>query len=472
VADNRIDDKRPVLSFLTSHWLSVLGSTLVTIAGCSWLFILALHAGGNTANPYLGILIFFAIPAVFFAGLILIPIGSWLARRRIQAGLSLPQTRPAALRRLAFFFGTMTVVNIIIASQVTYRAVNHMESNQFCGESCHVMKPQFTANRRTAHRNVGCVECHIVPGAAGFVQAKMNGTRQLIEVTLNDYPRPVPPGLQSSHLASSAETCEKCHSRATDIGSPLRVISKFKDDEANTPIQTVLVMNVGGSRSGGIHGAHLGPGVEIRYRADSKRQVIPSVEYRNNSTHETRTYAAAGANTAGTQELLMQCSDCHNRQGHAFEQPEEAVDSAIAAGQIAVGLPFAHKTAVELLKASYTNEDAIPAAFSAFYRQKYPDVAAKRADDITSAGKTLLALYQRNVFPDLGVKWGTYPSNLGHADNAGCFRCHDESHATPQKKTISQDCSLCHNPLAVEETSPAVLKTLGLDQKLSILLKQ
>jgi hypothetical protein len=69
-----------------------------------------------------------------------------------------------------------------------------------------------------------------VPGAAGFIAARMNGTRQVIEVTLNNYPRPVPSGLQSSHLVSSAETCEKCHSRTTDLGSPLRVISKFKDD--------------------------------------------------------------------------------------------------------------------------------------------------------------------------------------------------------------------------------------------------
>jgi nitrate/TMAO reductase-like tetraheme cytochrome c subunit len=467
VADNRLDENRPVLSFLTSHWLSVLGSALVTIAGCSWLFLIALHAGGRTDNPYVGILIFFAIPAVFFAGLILIPIGSWLARRNIQAGLAQAQSRRVVLRRLAIFFGVMTVVNVVIASQVTYRAVSRMETDQFCGQSCHVMKPQFTAHRRTAHRNVGCVECHIVPGAAGFVQAKMNGTRQLIEVTLNDYPRPVPPGLQSSHLASSAETCEKCHSRATDFDSPLRVISKFKDDEANTPIQTVLVMNVSA-----IHSAHVGPGVQIRYRSDAKRQVIPSVEYRNTTTNQTRTYSAAGANTSGTQEFLMQCADCHNRQGHTFEQPGDAVDGAIAAGRIPVGLPFAHKTAVEILKASYSNEDGIPAAFSAFYQQKYPDIAAKRSADITSAGKTLLALYQRNVFPDLGVKWGTYANNLGHADNAGCFRCHDESHATPRKKTISQDCSLCHNPLAVEETAPAVLKTLGLDLKLSSLLKQ
>jgi nitrate/TMAO reductase-like tetraheme cytochrome c subunit len=466
VPDNNLDDNRPVLSFLTSHWLSVLGSTLVTIAGCSWLFILALHAGGNTADPYLGILIFFAIPAVFFAGLILIPIGSWLARRRIQAGLAVAQSRRVTLRRLALFFLTMTVVNVVIASQVTYRAVARMETDQFCGQSCHVMKPQFTANKRTVHRNVGCVECHIVPGAAGFIAAKMNGTRQLIEVTLNDYPRPVPPGLQSTHLALSAETCEKCHSRATDIGSPLRVISKFKNDQANTPIQTVLVMNVGGARTGGIHGAHLGPGVVIRYRADAKRQTISSVEYSNTRTHETRTYTAAGASASAGQVFLMECADCHNRQGHSFEQPEDAVDGAIAAGRIPVGLPFAHKTAVDAL----TNGN--PTAFGAFYTQKYPDVAANRAADIASVGKTLVSIYDRNVFPELGVKWGTYANNLGHADNGGCFRCHDESHATPQKKTISQDCSLCHNPLAVEETSPAILKTLGLDQKLSQFLKQ
>jgi mono/diheme cytochrome c family protein len=298
-----------------------------------------------------------------------------------------------------------------------------METDQFCGQSCHVMKPQFTANRRTVHRNVGCVECHIVPGAAGFAQAKLNGTRQLIEVTLHDYPRPIPPGLQSSHMASSAETCEKCHSRAVDIGSPLRIISKFKDDEANTPIQTVLLMN--GSR---IHGAHLGPGVVIQYHADAKRQTISSVDYSNTRTHETRTYTAAGP--GGAQEFVMQCADCHNRQGHAFEQPEEAVDRAMAAGQISTAIPFAHKTAVEALKNGNPPTD-----------------------------KTLLAIYQRNVFPEFGVKWGTYPNNLGHD---GCFRCHDESHATPQKKTITQDCSTCHNPLAVEETSPPILKSLGL----------
>ena len=67
------------------------------------------------------------------------------------------------------------------------------------------------------------------------------------------------------------------------------------------------------------------------------------------------------------------------------------------------------------------------------------------------------------MFPDLKVTWGTYPNNLGHTDYPGCFRCHDEAHLTADKKTISQDCSLCHQPVAVDEASPDILKTLELN---------
>ena len=40
----------------------------------------------------------------------------------------------------------MTMANVLIGSQVSYRAVEHMETVQFCGQSCHVMKPEFTAH--------------------------------------------------------------------------------------------------------------------------------------------------------------------------------------------------------------------------------------------------------------------------------------------------------------------------------------
>jgi hypothetical protein len=146
-------------------------------------------------------------------------------------------------------------------------------------------------------------------------------------------------------------------------------------------------------------------------------------------------------------------------------------------GQISTTLPFIKKKAVELLKANYSsNEEAsrvIPQALARYYQQGYPAIASQRSQDIANAGSQISAIYNRNVFPDLKVTWGTYPNNLGHADFPGCFRCHDGSHSTSdQKVTISQDCSACHEPLAIEEASPAILKTLGLQDRIANLQKQ
>ena len=84
----------------------------------------------------------------------------------------------------------------------------------------------------------------------------------------------------------------------------------------------------------------------------------------------------------------------------------------------------------------------------------------------------MLAIYNRNVFPDLKVTWGTYPNNLGHMDFPGCFRCHDGSHTAANGKTITQDCNTCHQPLAVEESAPEILKTLGISEHVSKVQRQ
>jgi hypothetical protein len=474
------EQKRPILVLLTSHWITMAGVTLVTLAGFSWLFVLPANISGHVQNPYIGLLIFIAIPAVFFAGLILIPIGIALSRRRAGAGLTDRMDRDAAWRRAGIFFVVMTLANIVIGSQLSYRAVQHMDTVQFCGQSCHVMKPEFTAHQFAPHAAVSCASCHIAPGAGGWLKAKMSGTRQLMAVTFNTFPRPIESAMESDRLVPSADTCEQCHAREMRIGSVLRVFSEFTDDEKNTPTQTVLTMLVGGGRFGGIHGAHMGPGVRIRYAAsDKKRQTIPWVEYRNTETGATRTYLAGDAKPESVRPLPtfeMQCVDCHNRPAHSFELPGRAVDKAMARGDIPVGLPFVKKTGVALLKASYASEaDAaqrIPAGLSAYYRAKYPAVASQRTPAIQAAGQALLAIYRHNVFPDLKVTWGTYPNNLGHVDDPGCFRCHDDSHATPEKKTIPQDCNTCHNALAVEEASPEILKTLGIADRLAEFEKQ
>jgi hypothetical protein len=66
------------------------------------------------------------------------------------------------------------------------------------------------------------------------------------------------------------------------------------------------------------------------------------------------------------------------------------------------------------------------------------------------------------------VTWGTYPNNIGHMAYPGCFRCHDGSHTTKDGKTLSNDCSLCHNLLATDETHPSVLNDLQLQNELHL----
>jgi cytochrome c553 len=57
-------------------------------------------------------------------------------------------------------------------------------------------------------------------------------------------------------------------------------------------------------------------------------------------------------------------------------------------------------------------------------------------------------------------------------DFPGCFRCHDGSHIAADGKTIAQDCNSCHEPLGMDESSPEILKTLGISERISSLQKQ
>jgi hypothetical protein len=368
-----------------------------------------------------------------------------------------------------------TFLNIVIMSQLTYRAIEHMETAQFCGQSCHVMKPEFTAHEQAPHANVLCVECHVAPGASGWAAGKMAGTRQLVETVFNTFSRPIKSAMETNRLVPTAGTCEKCHWPEKFNAAKLRVIPEYADDEANTATQTVLMMMIGGNKLGGIHGSHLGPGVTIHYApTDSTRQTIPWVEYKNSVTGVSRVYLASDTKPADAEQLRryeMQCVDCHNRPTHTFELPERAVNRAMFFGDIPAGLPFIKKKAVEILKAVYgSSEEAtqkIPETLTAYYQQSFPAIYQSRKAEVEEAAAAVLGAYNRNVFPDLKVTWGTYVNNLGHTDFPGCFRCHDESHTSQDQKTISQDCSSCHQMIAASEASPEILKTLGLDEKIA-----
>ena len=125
---------KPRWFLLTQHWLSLLGTGLVVTAVISWLFVLPLQIRGHASNPYVGIIVFLVLPVVFFAGLALVPIGVYLSKRQILAGFVQPEfDGKAALRRIAWSFMVVTVVNILIGTQLTYRAVTYMERHNSAG---------------------------------------------------------------------------------------------------------------------------------------------------------------------------------------------------------------------------------------------------------------------------------------------------------------------------------------------------
>jgi nitrate/TMAO reductase-like tetraheme cytochrome c subunit len=470
---------RPGLILLTSHWLSWLGLVLVITAVSTWLFVLPAELQGHTENPYKGAVIYLVLPVVLLAGLGLTVAGVVAGRRRVQERLrSGILDRKAALQRLIVFLVITVGANLLLGTQITYRAVQYMDTPQFCGATCHMMRPEFLGHQDSNHASVACAECHVAPGAGGWIAAKMNGTRQLWQTLTQTYERPVPSAIESGRLVPSRETCERCHWVDKIVATRLLVIPSYASDEHNSASYTVLMMLVGGKQMKGIHHAHFAGGFEIRYAAsDSKRQSIAWVEWRNTRTGETKIFLAEGTTPAQGQALAkhtMQCVDCHDRPTHGFLLPDRALDRAIALGQVSSALPFIKKEGLAALQGKYaTSAEAaqkIPMQIEASYKEAHPQVYAQQGRDVAAAAKAILAVYNRNVFPDLKVTWGTYPNNLGHMDYPGCFRCHDGSHTTPGgKDTISADCAACHQILADHEPAPDILKTLGLWDQLAAL---
>jgi hypothetical protein len=412
---------RTLLSLSIVHWLTSVGVVLTTASAAVFLaFVFQ-----RFENPYIGIIVFLIIPAVFVLGLILMPIGVMLAARRAggfrQLVQQVPPTGPQ-LARLGWAIGFATLANAGILTAAAYHGVAVMDSTQFCGETCHsVMHPQYVRYQQSPHARVPCVDCHIGSGAASFVQYKLAGVRQLIRLTTNTYHRPIPPAM--NRIRPAGEICEQCHSLRTMHEDRLKVIRHYDNDEPSTEKTTVMLVKIGSK----IHKAHIGR--DILYSG-----VSPDPQTISSVTVDGKTYSVEGAGP-GTFTRKMDCMDCHNRAGHDFETAESAVDRAIADGRLDRSKPFTRRDAVAALQG------------------KLP---------IGQQPMAVQQIYLENVYPGMGIQWGTYANNVGHMSFPGCFRCHDGQHVTKGGDAITQDCSACHEPIAVEEKNPEILKTLGM----------
>ena len=461
-------------TWLSKNPLGLLGAALALSSGIAMVgYWIATFLNRVHSNPYISIFHFLILPGIFLLGLLLMLVGLLLKLRVSRQvvdtaeGFSLAQQLGLYRKPMAILFAVVCV-NLLVIAYAGYRGARYMETPGFCGRACHVMKPEHVAYMSSAHANIACTECHVGSGGRAQANAKFNGIRQLFEVMLHRYPRPIAAPVDS--LRPAREICESCHKGTQFFGEKFVVKNTFADDEQNSQTKSVLQLHVGGmnaiGQASGIHGVHLG---HIEYIAgDDARSVIPWVE-KTESNGSRTVYAASstGSKMPLGKIRLMDCTDCHNRTAHVHETAEEALNHAMADGRVNPQLPYIRREALRILKMDFASQEiarqGIMLEVEVFYKNNYPRDYAAWRNTIHSTALQLANLYEQNVFPDMKVKWETRTNNIGHTSSPGCFRCHDGDHSTSgAAKTITNDCAACHNLLAVDEKNPKLLTDLGL----------
>ena len=342
--------------------------------------------------------------------------------------------------------------------------VHWTETADFCGR-CHTMDPELEAYKIGAHAEVTCGECHVEPGIAGWMKAKLNGTRQLVSVVLGTYPTPIPPP-EHSALPKASDTCEKCHDVEREALAVLKASTQFLEDEPNTRTFVGLMIRPGGGDAlDAERGVHWHVIRELQFASpDEDKATIDYVVSagRDGSTQE---YIAQDkisvaedvqpdidAILATETVSLMTCYDCHNRAGHNIPNPRTDMDYELFKGVIDPTLQYIKREGMRLLWAGYPDDataDAEIDKLNGFYALNYPEVAASKAAQVDSAVEQIKALHRVSSTPPMKVTPGTYPNHLGHMDFPGCFRCHDGGHflvkdGVATKQTIPSACNTCH----------------------------
>ncbi len=440
-----------------NNWITAIGVVLAIGALFSFALLVWMDFTQGDKNPYLGIFTYIVAPGFLIAGLGLILFGAWAQRRwLVKHGATMPDRwrldfKDRSQRRRLVLFALGALAFVMLSAFGSYQTFHYSESTQFCGEVCHqAMNPEFVAYQRGAHARVDCVECHVGSGAQWFVKAKINGTHQLIAYTLDNYKRPIDTPVKN--LRPAQDICEKCHWPEKFHGNVELSYQHFLSDKKNTSYSARLLLRVNqampGGPMGGIHW-HVSPSSKVEYYAsDEKRQEIPWMRVTDKKDGTSRVYRteAFKGEPPADKIRVMDCMDCHNRPAHVFPTANDAVEKAMAAGVLDTSLPNIKRVAVQAL-----TQDGIKTAGEA--PQKIADfIRAKYTANPTQVPVVIAAveqIYSTTIFPERKADWRVYPSNIGHKDWPGCFRCHDDKHKTSLGEPVkSSDCSSCHTIIA------------------------
>jgi hypothetical protein len=456
--------------------ISLAGMILALTAAGLIIAFLSYQAMTGTEQPYLGLMTYFLFPGMLIFGLALVPLGAFIVREKKRRAV-VEETIPPFprvdfndphKRHLFIFFLVASVGFVLIVSIASLKGFEFTESTTFCGELCHVvMEPEHVAWSNSPHAKVKCVECHVGPGAAWYVKAKISGMRQLYAVVFHTYPSTIQTPIEN--LRPARDTCEQCHWPEKFYYGRQKVFYHYAPNEQNSPREINMMINIGGDPntkySKGIHW-HIG--TEVNYIATDKKRIdIPYVSVKNRDGSVTEFVSTEKPLTkdeiAKHEKRRMDCLDCHNRPAHIYRAPGVEVDDSLAHKRIDITLPFIKRVAVEVLTRPYKTKEegkaTIAKELPAYYAAKYPALAQSKDAQIKQAVTVVEDIYERNFFPSMHINWNTYPNFIGHFYTPGCFRCHDGKHKAADGRVISKDCDMCHSVLGQkQENIPAGTK--------------
>ena len=461
--------------------ITILGLSISAISFIVIVFLATLeYFAAKEANPYMGILAFIIVPSVLMAGVAIAAFGVWREQRLQRLGRPIERHLPVVdLNNPVHRTGLATVAVgglslILVSSFGSFKAYEAMETDAFCGKSCHTpMEPEYTAYQNSPHAKVGCVQCHIGSGAGWFVRSKLSGSYQMYAVTFNVFPRPIHTPIHN--LRPAQETCEQCHWPSQFYSEKLMSQTYYQSvGEKNVASKLDLLIRIGGGNkeagpTSGIHW-HMNITNKVTYVSiDERRQTIPLVRTENKKTGESHTYRStevplSTADSAKGETRRMDCVDCHNRPAHQYRPPFRMVNHLMSLGWIDSELPSAKDLSVHVLEEPYSTAkiaaDSIRIAVEEYYANNFPAIAKSKKPQIERMVTELQGLYAKNYFPSMKTDWRQFPDNIGHMYFLGCFRCHDGKHVDERGKVLSKDCNACHAILSQEEQGKATRVSL------------
>jgi nitrate/TMAO reductase-like tetraheme cytochrome c subunit len=451
----------------TRNWITIIGSLIASINLLLIIVLFAISTIFNKNETNLGLFIYVILPGFLLLGLIMIPLGIVISRKkRIAAGQDEIKKLPTIdlnnpkHKRAFIIFTIATVIILFLSTYGSFEAFHLTESVEFCGTLCHkVMEPEYTAYQNSSHANVGCVECHVGAGASWYVKSKLSGLHQVYAVVTKTYPSPIETPLHD--LRPARETCERCHWPQKFYTNNLHANKYYLADSLNSEWNITLQMKIGPEYSDlgfkeGIHW-HINPNINIEYISENdKRELITYVKYTNKVTGEVTIYRSpdseiSDSTIAVSSARTMDCIDCHNRPSHKYSSPTVYFDKAMLTNEISQDIPFVKRTAMEILRNNFTDKDTalmqIREGVIDYYKTDFGEYFGRNSSKIDSTVAALQKAYSQNTFPGMKVSYDVYPDHIGHLEVEGCFRCHNDAFEAENGRKITRDCNLCHTIL-------------------------